>query len=554
MRVSIQWVAAFLSILVGPVAAQDSGPSMFADPALKEALSAIQAKGAEVNDYTCVIEIREKGTQDGTPYENVGREELGFRRPNSYYAKVQRLQDNDPAVAGSLTRIIGNSEIQSRYIVNAPGSGQHAVKDPDNAMTAEEKAKAIRDHETPHIDRYDFARLRSAGLPKEIAAMLDSAALGVRPLTFLDDYKDRFEHDGIRLVSQDDASWVLECRMSGDLGDEDDEGQVATVTIDKSDGIVRKIEFAYNGNPDRSKTYTVSEIKVNAGLPDTVFDSTPPPGIPVADKVDEIVSGIQTATMDALKAMNPTLAAIQWQEGPTRADVGGIAHLQLPAGYVFANGSDTATLLESFGNLVTDEPLGMFAPKTLDWFVVFFFDDVGYVKDDEKDELDPDAMLKSMRNNNETANKMRKEAGLETLELVGWAVEPRYDEATHNVEWALRLKDEADHITVNHHTRYLGRTGIMNVTYVGDPESLSDRLPVFKERMREFAFAQGNRYDEYRAGDRVAQFGLSALVVGGAAALAVKTGLFKYLWKLIILVVAVLGGGLKAIFGRKSTK
>jgi uncharacterized membrane-anchored protein len=246
-----------------------------------------------------------------------------------------------------------------------------------------------------------------------------------------------------------------------------------------------------------------------------------------------------TSSMSADSGLNEIMSAIQWQEGPAQADVGGIAQIKLPAGYVFANGKDTATLLESFGNLVTVEPLGMFAPKTLDWFVVFMFDDAGYVKDDDKDKLDPDAMLKSMRANNKTANKMRKEAGLESLELEGWAVEPRYDETTHNLEWATRLKDESSRVTVNHHTRYLGRKGIMEVTYVGGPESLQDRLPVFKERMREFAFAQGNRYEEYRAGDRVAEYGLTALVVGGAAALAVKSGPFKYLWKLIVIVIGV---------------
>ena len=58
-------------------------------------------------------------------------------------------------------------------------------------------------------------------------------------------------------------------------------------------------------------------------------------------------------------------------------------------------------------------------------------------------------------------------------------------------------------------------------------------------------------------GDKVAEYGLTALVVGGAAAVATKVGLFKYLWKLLLvgwkLVVAALAGlgaALKRLFTR----
>ena len=67
----------------------------------------------------------------------------------------------------------------------------------------------------------------------------------------------------------------------------------------------------------------------------------------------------------------------------------------------------------------------------------------------------------------------------------------------------------------------------------------------------------GERYAEYRPGDKIAKYGLAALVTGGAAVVAVKTGLFAYLLLLQVglLVVAwrrgwteigglALGGGL----------
>lgn len=46
------------------------------------------------------------------------------------------------------------------------------------------------------------------------------------------------------------------------------------------------------------------------------------------------------------------------------------------------------------------------------WSVVFEFDDVGYVKDDDKDELNADKMMKMFKDNEPAVNEARKEAGL----------------------------------------------------------------------------------------------------------------------------------------------
>ena len=46
------------------------------------------------------------------------------------------------------------------------------------------------------------------------------------------------------------------------------------------------------------------------------------------------------------------------------------------------------------------------------WFVVFDFSDMGYVKDDDKDELDAKAILASIKEGTEASNKVRKRARL----------------------------------------------------------------------------------------------------------------------------------------------
>ena len=77
-----------------------------------------------------------------------------------------------------------------------------------------------------------------------------------------------------------------------------------------------------------------------------------------------------------------------------------------------------------------------------------------------------------------------------------------------------------------------------------------------------FSFTPENKYSAFVKGDKVAEYGLSALILGGAAAVAVKTGLFKYLlkllvvgWKLVVVGFGAFVAFLKRIFtGRKAAR
>jgi uncharacterized membrane-anchored protein len=76
--------------------------------------------------------------------------------------------------------------------------------------------------------------------------------------------------------------------------------------------------------------------------------------------------------------------------------------------------------------------------------------------------------------------------------------------------------------------------------------------------MKGFQFTAGEDYSSFRAGDKVAEYGLIALVAGGAGAVAAKTGLlsavvvfFKKGAKLIVVGVAALAAFLKKLFSGK---
>jgi uncharacterized membrane-anchored protein len=142
------------------------------------------------------------------------------------------------------------------------------------------------------------------------------------------------------------------------------------------------------------------------------------------------------------------------------------------------------------------------------------------------------------------------------LHTDGWHVPPHYDTDTKRVEWGVRLRTDHGEQTVNYSVRLLGRRGVMQAILVSDPQSLDKDMVTFKSALKGYAFAAGERYSEFRAGDRVAEYGLAALVVGGAAAAASKTGAGKALGKMLIYgglaAVGALGAAFKKFFKRSA--
>ena len=246
--------------------------------------------------------------------------------------------------------------------------------------------------------------------------------------------------------------------------------------------------------------------------------------------------------------------------GPATVPLGSVAKVELPEGYVFLDGDAYRALLKADGEPENGHELGLLRATNGHWSVIFEFADTGYVKDDDKDKLNADKMLADIKRGNDAANKERVRAGNPPIDVVGWDIPPRYDVTTHNLEWAIRGSVEGRPI-LNYNTRLLGRKGVMEVVLVVAPEQLAETLPTFRDLLTGYAFQTGQTYAEYRPGDKLAKYGLGALVVGGAAVGAAKLGAFAWLavffkkaFKLIIIafvaVLAFLKKILARIFGR----
>ncbi|MGH8864834.1 MAG: DUF2167 domain-containing protein, partial [Burkholderiales bacterium] len=154
------------------------------------------------------------------------------------------------------------------------------------------------------------------------------------------------------------------------------------------------------------------------------------------------------------------------------------------------------------------------------------------------------------REGTQQANEERKSHGWAPLQITGWHFKPRYDKETQRLEWAIAAVSEGEQV-VNVNTRLLGRKGVTSATLVAGPDALDAAYTEFKDVLEGFQYVTGERYADVQEGDHMAEYGLAALIAGGGAAVAAKSGLLKGLWKFILVGAAGLAAWARKLFGKK---
>jgi uncharacterized membrane-anchored protein len=288
-----------------------------------------------------------------------------------------------------------------------------------------------------------------------------------------------------------------------------------------------------------------------------------------------------------ISAMALALTASAQNDGPTEAQVeqmvkslqyehgaikiqGGLATLNLPASFKYLDAKGAKTVLVNlWGNPPeqADDVIGLLMPANLGpldtdcWVVTVSYKNDGYVKDDDASKINYDDLLKQMKQAVSGENKERADKGYPPIELVGWAAPPRYDAAAHKLYWAKEIKFEGQpENTLNYEIRILGRHGVLDLDAVAGMHQLPEIQNQTPDILAMVDFDQGNRYADFDPKiDKVAKYGIAALIAGGVATAAVKLGLFKLLWvfilaakKFIIIAIAAIAAFFKKIFKGKS--
>lgn len=248
-----------------------------------------------------------------------------------------------------------------------------------------------------------------------------------------------------------------------------------------------------------------------------------------------------------------------WIEGGTTVDLGDIASIELDPDFIFLDGEETKRMSQEYGDPISGLEVGSIFPldENQTWAVYFDYEETGHIKDDEK--IDADALLKSYKEGTEEANKELQPG--ERYYVTGWDIEPFYDEQTNNLTWSLLLEDENKETFLNYNTRILTREGNISVILVTDPQNREADKQILNEKILPMMnIKEGNKYTDFNEStDKVAEYGLSALILGGTGlAVAKKAGLIAVLLafgkKFGVLVVAALVGLWSFIRKKKKNK
>ena len=230
-----------------------------------------------------------------------------------------------------------------------------------------------------------------------------------------------------------------------------------------------------------------------------------------------------------------------------------VATLKLNSEYRYLDPKETEKLLVAWGNPpeASTGTEGAVVPTAVDpfedagWAVVLSYTEDGHVDDSDARKIDYKKLMDDMKEGTREDNSDREKAGYGKVELIGWATEPRYDSTTHKMYWAKELDFGGTQHTLNYDVRVLGREGVLSMNAVAGMSQLRDIQRDMTSLLSQADFNQGYRYEEYnKSTDKLAAYGLGALVAGGVAA---KLGFFAKIFAVLVAAKKLVFAGVIAL-------
>ena len=246
-------------------------------------------------------------------------------------------------------------------------------------------------------------------------------------------------------------------------------------------------------------------------------------------------------------------SSFRYQHGVIQLD-DDVGTLKVPEGFRYLDATQASYVIHDlWGNPHGEGTLGMIVPDDIgitderSWAFIITYDELGYVKDDDADEIDYDELLKEMQSDAAAVNAERVKAGYESIAIIGWAAKPYYDKENKVLHWAKEIKfGEDEGTTLNYNVRILGRKGVLILNAVASMIDLPDVKKNIEPVLASFSYDDGNRYADFNPEiDEVAAWTIGGLVAGKVL---VKAGIFAFLLKNIKLIALTIGGIATAIW------
>jgi uncharacterized membrane-anchored protein len=270
------------------------------------------------------------------------------------------------------------------------------------------------------------------------------------------------------------------------------------------------------------------------------------------------------ATNDAGQdAKEREIIAMHWQPGPVEVPA---SHSKISSlGFKIVTGTEASRFRELTDAVV---PQGVEADavdfKTGDEIVYQYLGE-GYISINDWADVDADAMLTQIKQNEIEGNKLRRERGIDEVHTTRWVERPSLNRDTNTVSWIIEgTQGSSGAKFINAVALKLGRNGFEKITWITDPNSLGASLDGFRTAINSHEFNPGYRYLDHAATDRSAAYGVAGLVAGvlgvklakavGVGAFAALAVFAKKLGFLLILPFAAAGSSVKRLFKRRPTQ
>jgi uncharacterized membrane-anchored protein len=226
----------------------------------------------------------------------------------------------------------------------------------------------------------------------------------------------------------------------------------------------------------------------------------------------------------------------------------GIGKIVIPPGFKYLNAAQSEkVLVDYWGNpKEADMTMGMILPEDQSVMAesgyVFNveYNEIGFVKDDDADDINYDDLLKDLQKETEEANAERLKEGYDAITFVGWAAKPFYDKDRKILHWARELKFGSNRKvnTLNYNVRILGRKGVLVLNAIATMQELAAVQRDVPKVLNIVQFSDGFRYKDFDSSiDNVAAWTIGGLVAGKILAKIGFFALFLKFWKLIALAV-----------------
>jgi uncharacterized membrane-anchored protein len=229
----------------------------------------------------------------------------------------------------------------------------------------------------------------------------------------------------------------------------------------------------------------------------------------------------------------------------------GKGKLIIPKGFRFLDKKQTKYVLtDLWGNPEDKDILGLLVPinkKVMDedsWIFTISYDQIGFVEDDDAEDIDYNELLKEQQKEINAANPEREKQGYEAIKFIGWASNPHYDNNAKILHWAKELKfGKSELNTLNYNLRILGRKGMFLLNAVATMNELGQVKASIPKVIKSIQFDKGYKYADFDEdkGDHIAEWTIGGLVAGKILAKVGFWALIVKFWKII--AVAVFGAG-----------